>query len=118
MVINNPYPHFQPMKQCQRPIVNPAMSDFQISQQIAGTICPINIYKKTSGVKYYSRTLSRKIYVFLLWVVWRLDIFYPPNSIIALFNYVIQIHPISESPRKILRYTHPQLKLQAISLLK
>ena len=87
------------MKQCQRPMVNQPCPIFKVSQQIAGTICPINIYKKHQVYKYYSRELCPKDLCLLLWVVLFgvTDIFYPQIPSIALFELCHQIHPFRKS---------------------
>ena len=88
-------------------MVNQPCPIFKVSQQIAGTICPINIYKKHQVYKYYSRELCPKdLCLFCSELSGVTDIFYPQIPSIALLNYVIKFIR-SESPRKILRYTYP-----------
>ena len=71
-------------------LVNQPCPIFKVSQQIAGTICPINIYK---NIKVYKspiqENLSEKIYVFCSELSSVTDIFYPQIPSIALLNYVI-----------------------------
>ena len=47
-------------------MVNQPCPIFKVSQQIAGTICPINIYKNIKCINTIQENFVRKIYVFLL----------------------------------------------------
>ena len=104
------------MKQCQRPMVNQPCPIFKVSQQIAGTICPINIYKKKHQVyKYYSRELCPKDLCLCSELSRRHGYILSPNSIHSSFELCHQIHPFRKSTENSQVYLPTQLRYRPSS---